>query len=111
MLLKTGPSLACALALGAAFALPSTAHAILCDDLALPNKIYGVGGSAVTGTLKKVSLAIAKDAAKNQDRTTIIYHDDLGPCPGDQAFLDGKGTGQFCFWWEGVPNDVGRRSA
>jgi len=41
MRLKTGRSQACALVLGVAFARPSTSHAIPCDDVALPNKIYG----------------------------------------------------------------------
>ena len=109
MLSKTRSTLAGTLSLGAAFLLPSQAHAILCDDVALPNKVYGAGGSAVTGTLKKVSLAIAKDAAKTEDRTTIIYHDDLGACAGYAAFLDGKITGQFRYWIEGIPNDTDQR--
>jgi hypothetical protein len=110
MLLKTGPILACARTLGAAWLLPSSAHAILCDELTtLPNKIYGAGGSAVTGTLKKVALAIAKDPNKTDERTTIIYHDDLGACAGYQAFLSGKITGQFRYWVEGIENDVDQR--
>jgi hypothetical protein len=109
MLLKTSTTLACALPLAAVLLLPSTAHAILCDDVALPNKVYGAGGSAVTGTLKKVSLAIAKDAAKTDERTTIIYHDDLGACAGYEAFLSGKITGQFRYWIENDPKDADQR--
>ena len=64
MLLKTSSTLTYAFTLGTLLLLPSQAHAILCDDVNLPNKVFGVGGSAVTATLKKVSLAIAKDAAQ-----------------------------------------------
>jgi len=41
--------------------------------------------------LKKISLAIAKDAAHTEERTTIFWHDDLGACAGYSAFLGGKG--------------------
>jgi hypothetical protein len=109
MLLKTGSTIACALTLGAVILLPSKAHAILCDDVDLPNKVYGAGGSAVTGTLKKVSLAIAKDAAHTDDRTTIIYHDDLGACAGYAAFLSGKVTGQFRYWIADAEKDADQR--
>jgi hypothetical protein len=109
MLLKPVSTMAFALALGTAVLLPARAHAIPCDDVALPNKVYGSGGSAVTGTLKRVSLAIAKDPNKTDERTTIVYHDDLGACPGYQAFLDGKITGQFRYWIEGVDGDTDQR--
>jgi hypothetical protein len=105
MLLKTSSTLACALSLGAALLLPGTAHAILCDDLALPNKVYGVGGSAVTGTLKKISQAINADPDKTDERITIIYHDALGACAGYEAFLSGKATGQFQYWDTAVKTD------
>ncbi len=98
MLLKTGPVLACALSLGAAFLLPKRAHAVLCDELNLPNKVYGVGGSAVTATLKKVQQAINADPTKTDERITLVYHDALGACAGYSAFLDGKVTGQFHYW-------------
>jgi hypothetical protein len=109
MLLKTGSTLACALSLGAVFLLPSNAHAILCDDVALPNKVFGVGGSAVTGTLKKISLAIAKDATHTEARTTIFWHDDLGACAGYGAFLSGKVTGNFRYWIADDPKDADQR--
>lgn len=105
MLLKTGPALACALTLSAAFLPPALARAVACDDLALPNKIYGVGGSAVTGTLKKVSQAINADANKTDERVTIIWHDALGACAGYQAFLSGKASGQFNYWDTSDPKD------
>src|SRR5438552_5229485 len=105
MLLKTGPILACALTLGATFLVTGKARAISCDDVDLPNKVYGVGGSAVTGTLKAISLAITKDTQKTAERTTIIYHDDLGACAGYAAFLDGKVTGSFRYWIEGSTAD------
>jgi hypothetical protein len=105
MLLKTGPTLACAITLAAAFLLPGRAHAVLCDDLALPNKVYGVGGSAVTGTLKKVEQAINGDATKTDERISIIWHDALGACAGYQAFLSGKVTGQFNYWDTSDPKD------
>src|SRR5882757_7598756 len=109
MLLKTSSRLTCALTLGTALLLPSKAHAILCDDVALPNKVFGVGGSAVTGTLKKISLAIAKDAAHTDARTTIFWHDDLGACAGYSAFLSGKVTGQFRYWIADAANDADQR--
>lgn len=106
MLLKTSSTLACALSLGAVFLLPSKAHAILCDDLALPNKVYGVGGSAVTGTFKKIQQAFNADAAGTDERTTIIWHDALGACAGFQEFLKGKASGQFWYWPTGNPKDA-----
>src|SRR3954468_3661633 len=101
MLLKTTSTLASALSLASVFLLSSKAHAIECDAVDLPNKIYGVGGSAVTGTLKKISQAIAADPGKTDERTTIFYHDDLGACAGYAAFLSGKVSGQFRYWVEG----------
>ena len=111
MLLKTSSTLACALSLGAAFLLPSVARAqVACDSLTnLPNHIYGVGGSAVTATLKKISLAIAKDPAKTAERTTIFWHDDLGACAGYDAFLSGKVSGKFRYWVEGIVGDPDQR--
>jgi len=101
--------IACASSLGAALLLPGTAHAILCDAVDLPNKVYGVGGSAVTGTLKKISLAIAKDPTKTLERTTIIYHDDLGACAGYEAFLSGKVSGNFRYWIADAEKDADQR--
>jgi hypothetical protein len=105
MLLKTTSTLACALSLAGAFLLPSKAHAILCDDVALPNKVYGVGGSANTATLKKIAQAIANDAGKTDARTTIFWNDALGACAGYNAFLTGKATGKFVYWVEGQTAD------
>jgi hypothetical protein len=111
MLLKTGSIIASTTALAGAFLLPSVLRAqVLCDDLTnLPNKIYGVGGSAVTATLKRISLAIEKDPAKTDERTTIIYHDDLGACAGFEAFKAGKVDGKFRYWIAGAPNDADQR--
>lgn len=108
MLLKSTQALACAFTLAAAFLLPSQARAqVACDSLTnLPNHVYGVGGSAVTATLKKISLAIAKDPNKTADRTTIFYNDELSACPGYAAFLSGKATGRFRYWVEGIANDA-----
>lgn len=107
MLFKTSSTLACALSLSAALLLPSKAHAqVACSSLTnLPNHVYGVGGSAVTATLKRISLAIAKDPNKTDERTTIFYNDDLSACPGYQAFLTGKATGRFRYWVEGSDAD------
>lgn len=111
MLLKTGSTIASTLALAGAFLLPGVLHAqVLCDDLTnLPNKIYGVGGSAVTATLKKISLAIEKDPKKTDDRVTIIYHDDLGACAGFEAFKAGKVDGKFRYWISNAMNDADQR--
>jgi len=109
MLLKTSSTLTCAFTLGAVLLLPSKAHAILCDDVVLPNKVFGVGGSAVTATLKKISLAIAKDATHSDARTTIFWHDDLGACAGYSAFLSGKVRGQFRYWIADAVNDADQR--
>lgn len=106
MLLKTSSILTCALTLGAVVLLPSQAHAIACDDVALPNKVFGVGGSANTATLKKISLAIAKDATHTDARTTIFWNDALGACAGYAAFLNGKATGQFRYWIADAANDA-----
>jgi hypothetical protein len=111
MLLKTGSTIASTLALAGAFLLPSAVRAqVQCDDLThLPNKIYGVGGSAVTATLKRISLAIEKDPNKTDQRTTVIYHDDLGACAGFEAFKTGKVDGKFRYWVAGAPNEADQR--
>lgn len=75
MLVKRQYQLACALTLGGTF-LPSLAHAVPCDDIDLPNKIFGSGGSAVTATLRRIAVAIANDTTGDpSERTTIFYSD------------------------------------
>lgn len=98
MLLKTGPTLACALSLAAAFSLPRLAHAVLCDDLTLPNKVFGVGGSANEATLKRIQQAINADPNKTDDRITIFWADDKGACQRFEDFKAGKSSSQFNYW-------------
>jgi hypothetical protein len=80
-----------ATALGLAFS--TNAHAVPCDELALPNPIYGAGGSAATVTIGKVAAALAG----LEDPITILYADP-GACIGYQAFLDNAGTTTLKYW-------------
>jgi hypothetical protein len=98
MRLKTRQSLACVATLAGAFLLPSVAHAIPCDDIDLPHKIYGSGGSAVTATLKKIALAIANDTNGTPEDQTTIFYSDPNACDGYAAFLTGKASGTFKYW-------------
>lgn len=109
MLLKKGPTLACAWSLGAALLLPKLAHAVTCDELDLPNKVFGIGGSANTATLKRIQQAINADPNKTNDRITIFWHDSLGACAGFQQYQTGKATGQFQYWDTGVFSDAAKK--
>ena len=87
---------ACALAL----CLPHSAGAVLCDELPLPNKLYGVGHNALTPILEEVARRLEQDPKRTDERTTVLYVDSLGACGSYQAFLDGKVTGRFFYWTE-----------
>jgi hypothetical protein len=105
MLVKRKQQLACALTLGGAFLLPVAAHAVPCDDIALPNKIFGSGGSAVTATLKRVALAIANDPNAVPAEQTTIFYTDPNACDGYGDFLTGKSTRVFKYWVAGQTAD------
>ena len=105
MLVKRKQNLACALTLGAAFSLPAAAYALPCDDIALPNKIFGSGGSAVTATLKRVALAIANDPTGTPAEQTTIFYTDPNACDGYGDFLTGKSTRVFKYWVAGQTID------
>src|SRR5689334_16446207 len=81
----------------------------LCDDVALPNKLFGAGGSGLTATLKRLSLAVEKGSNKTDARSTLFYLDDLGACPSYEAFLNGKVPGKFRYWIAGAANDADQR--
>lgn len=98
MLLKIGPTLACAVSLSAAFLLPKLAHAVLCDDLNLPNKVFGVGGSANEATLKQIQQAINADPNKTDERITLFWADDKGACQRFEDFKAGKTPVFFNYW-------------
>ncbi|HYP89597.1 MAG TPA: hypothetical protein VEQ59_15620, partial [Polyangiaceae bacterium] len=88
-----------------ALLLPAVAHAVPCDDINLPHKIYGSGGSAVTATLKKIALAIANDPDGTPADQTTIFYADPNACDGYAAFLTGKATGTFKYWVAGQTAD------
>lgn len=74
--------------------LPAAAQDVVaCDDLDLPNPVYGSGGSAITATLGKVATALAG----LEEPITILFADP-GACTGFQAFLDGNVTSNFKYW-------------
>jgi hypothetical protein len=75
--------------------LPTIASAVPCSSLGLPQPIYGAGGSAITATLKRVAVELAK--LPEADRVTIFYSDP-GACSGYQAFLDENVKTQFKYW-------------
>src|SRR5690348_17192302 len=102
MSLRVQKKLACPFTLLGALLLPSTAKAVPCDDIEAPNKIYGVGGSAVTATLRKIAVAIANSASGNPAERTTIFYSDPNACDGYAAFLSGKATGTFRYWVAGA---------
>ncbi|HEX2734509.1 MAG TPA: hypothetical protein VHM70_23035 [Polyangiaceae bacterium] len=71
----------------------STAQAVPCADLDLPNPIYGSGGSAITATLGKVATALA-----GLDEPITVLFADPGACTGYQAFLDDAITTPLKYW-------------
>jgi hypothetical protein len=82
------------LAAGTAFGLLAPAAlAAPCADLDLPNPVYGVGGSAVTATLKAVGTALA-----NLDEPITILYADPGACGGYQQYLNNAITSTFKYW-------------
>lgn len=84
-----------AVSLASTFSLPALAQddVVACEDLNLPNPIYGSGGSAITATLAKVATALA-----GLDEPITILFADPGACTGFQAFLDGNATTNFKYW-------------
>lgn len=105
MLVKRKQQLACALTLGGAFLLPVAAHAVPCDDIALPNKIFGSGGSAVTATIKRVALAIANDENGTPADQTTIFYTDPNACDGYGDFINGTSARVFKYWVKGQTAD------
>lgn len=101
MLVKRNHQLACALTLGGLF-LPSLAHAVPCDDIDLPNKIFGSGGSAVTATLRRIAVAIANDTTGEPSERTTIFYSDPNACDGYGEYLTGKSTRAFKYWVAGA---------
>lgn len=81
-----------AVSLGSTLSLPALAQEA-CDDLNLPNPVFGAGGSAITATLKKVASALA-----GLDEPITILFADPGACTGYQAFVDNSVTGNFKYW-------------
>lgn len=77
----------------ATFTLASSAFAVPCSELNLPNPIYGAGGSAITATLGRVATALAG----LPEPITILFADP-GACIGYQAFLESNVTTTFKYW-------------
>src|SRR5688572_2962562 len=83
-----------AVSVGTTLSFPALAQDVIaCDDLDLPNPVYGSGGSAITATLAKVATALAG----LEDPITILFADP-GACTGYQAFLDNGVTTNFKYW-------------
>lgn len=64
-----------------------------CDDLALPNPIYGAGGSAITPSLRQV----APYLASLPEPVSLIFSDPSA-CNGYAAFLADAVTTTFRYW-------------
>jgi hypothetical protein len=95
-------------ALGVAAALlanTSPAAAVTCDALALPNKLFGIGDSSITATLKRTALALANDSGGSPAERTTIFYSDLNACDGYAAFVSGHSAGTFKYWIEGSSSD------
>src|SRR5688500_7401084 len=93
-MLKPGIKALSCLTAGTAFGLIAPAAlAAPCADLDLPNPVYGVGGSAVTATLKAVGTALA-----GLDEPITILYADPGACIGYQQYLNDAITSTFKYW-------------
>ncbi len=83
-----------AVSLASTVSVPAAAQEVVaCDDLELPNPVYGSGGSAITATLAKVATALA-----GLDEPITILYADPGACTGFEGFLDGSVTSNFKYW-------------
>lgn len=74
---------------------PALASAVPCSSLGLPKPIYGSGGSAITATMKRIAVELAKLPA---DERVTIFYSDPGACTGYQAFVDANVKTQFKYW-------------
>jgi hypothetical protein len=72
----------------------TSAGAVPCADLDLPNPVYGVGGSAVTATLRAVARVFA---GLNPVPVTILYSDP-NACTGFRQYVDNKIIGSLKYW-------------
>lgn len=83
-----------AASVGTTLSFPAVAQEVAaCDDLELPNPVYGSGGSAITATLAKVAPALAA-----LDEPITVLFADPGACTGFQGFLDNSVTTNFKYW-------------
>jgi hypothetical protein len=85
--------------------ITTSASGVPCDDVALPNKIFGTGGSALTATLKKVALAIANDPQGTPAEQVNLFYADPNNCEGYADFAFGKSTRVFKYWVAGQAAD------
>ena len=79
--------------------------ALTCDDIPLPNKVFGSGGSKITSTLKRVALATANDPEGTPAEQTTIFYTDPNTCDGFSDFLSGTSTRVFKYWVAGQTAD------
>jgi hypothetical protein len=83
-----------AVAAAALLATPASAQELpRCDDLALPNAIYGAGGSAITPALRQV----APYLASLPEPVSVVFSDPSA-CNGYAAFLNDAATTTFRYW-------------
>ncbi|MDX2050896.1 MAG: hypothetical protein SFV15_00805 [Polyangiaceae bacterium] len=75
------------------------AGAVECSTLTPVNPVYGTGGSAVTSTLKRVAVELAKLPDNDPGKVTIFYADNLAACPGYKAFQDQNPAGLTYKYW------------
>ncbi|HWO08782.1 MAG TPA: hypothetical protein VNN80_04860 [Polyangiaceae bacterium] len=87
------PQLTCgaALVLSSASALAQELPA--CDDLGLPNPIYGAGGSAITPSLRQVAPFLA-----SLPEPVSVLFSDPSACNGYAEFLANAVTTPFRYW-------------
>jgi ABC-type phosphate transport system substrate-binding protein len=71
------------------------ANAQDCSALALPNPIYGAGGSAITATLSRVAAYLA-----GLDPPITVFWNDPGACTGYQQYLNDSITGTAVKYWD-----------
>lgn len=89
------------LALGIASALITSAlpaAAVPCDALPFPNKLFGIGSSAFTSTLRRAAQAVAKDPSGTPAQQTTVFYTDPNACDGYADYVSGETTRTFKYW-------------
>ncbi|HSC85881.1 MAG TPA: hypothetical protein VLC09_01370 [Polyangiaceae bacterium] len=75
----------------------TTAQAAPCADYESGRSIYGSGGSAVTGTLRRVAQGLK--GLPEDEQITVFYHDKLAACGGYGQLQNPAATAATLTYW------------